>query len=136
MLPEVWMYWRDVSRGGSIFNAHLSENYREEWNPVARDNIMYSAYVQSMALIYNYLFDDDRYALPGALTFRYWSYFWGGEEKGASNTTRSRSTITSIGRWSKVAILASPASRIACSKYAISPQFSASGCMTLFTAGR
>ena len=52
LLPEVWMYWRDVSRGGSIFNAHLSENYREEWNPVARDNIMYSAYVQSMALIY------------------------------------------------------------------------------------
>jgi hypothetical protein len=81
LLPEVWMYWRDVSRGGSIFNAHLSENYREEWNPVARDNIMYSAYVQSMALIYNYLFDDDRYALPGALTFRYWSYFWGGAEK-------------------------------------------------------
>src|SRR6516165_7952017 len=55
LLPEVWMYWRDVSRGGSIFNAHLAENYREEWNPVGRDNIMYSAYVQSMALLYSYL---------------------------------------------------------------------------------
>jgi len=42
---------------------------------------MYSAYVQSMALLYNYLFDDDRYAQPGALTFRHWSYFWGGAPK-------------------------------------------------------
>lgn len=81
LLPEVWMYWRDVSRGGSVFNAHLAENYREEWNPVVRDNIMYSAYVQSMALMYNYLFKDDRYAQPGALTFKHWSFFWGGGEK-------------------------------------------------------
>jgi hypothetical protein len=81
LLPEVWMYWRDVSRGGSIFNAHLSANYHEEWNPVVRDNIMYSAYVQSMALMYDYLFDDHRYAQPGALTFGYWSYFWGGPER-------------------------------------------------------
>src|SRR5262249_48736862 len=36
---------------------------------------------QSMALLYSYLFDDNRYAQPGALTFRFWSYFWGGEEK-------------------------------------------------------
>jgi hypothetical protein len=79
--PEVWLYWREVSRGGAWFNAHLSENYREEWNPVARDNIMYSAYVQSMALLYNYLFDDDRYAQPDALAFEHWSYFWGGEPK-------------------------------------------------------
>ena len=81
LLPEVWMYWRDVSRGGSIWNAHLSAGYREQWDPVATDNIMYSAYVQSMALMYHYLFGDDRYAKPGALSFRFWSYFWGGEEK-------------------------------------------------------
>lgn len=81
LLPEVWMYWRDVSRGGSVFNAHLASNYHEEWDPVVRDNIMYSAYVQSMALMYNYLFKDDRYAQPGALTFKYWSFFWGGAAK-------------------------------------------------------
>ncbi|WP_369126879.1 hypothetical protein [Amycolatopsis vastitatis] len=23
LLPEIWMYWRDVSRGGSVFNAHF-----------------------------------------------------------------------------------------------------------------
>lgn len=81
LLPEVWMYWERVSRGGSVFNAQVSDKLKEEWDPVARDNIMYSAYVQSMALLYNYLFDDDRYAAPGALTFRYWSFFWGGKER-------------------------------------------------------
>lgn len=81
LLPEVWMYWRDVSRGGSIFNAHLLDRYKEEWDPVHRDNIMYSAYVQCCALLYHYLFRDDRYARPGAITFRHWSYFWGGEAK-------------------------------------------------------
>ncbi|WP_133251041.1 linalool dehydratase/isomerase domain-containing protein [Mycobacterium montefiorense] len=80
-LPEVWLYWRDVSRGGAVFNAHLSESYHEEWDPVARDNIMYSAYVQSMTLMYNYLFGDARYAEPDAITFEHWTYFWGGEAK-------------------------------------------------------
>ena len=79
--PDVWLYWRDVSRGGSIYNAHMVDQLHEEWDPVVRDNIMYSAYVQSMAHLYAYLFDDDRYAEPGALTFRYWSFFWGGEER-------------------------------------------------------
>ncbi|MEG3177723.1 hypothetical protein U1872_15905 [Sphingomonas sp. RB3P16] len=81
LLPEVWMYWRDVSRGGSIFNAHLSDRYHEEWDPVGRDNIMYSAYVQSAALLFHYLFRDDRFARPEAIAFRHWSFFWGGEPK-------------------------------------------------------
>ncbi|MDT5126695.1 MAG: hypothetical protein QOH54_2339 [Mycobacterium sp.] len=81
LLPEVWIYWKDTSRGGAIFNAHLADKYHEEYNPVVKDNIMYSAYVQSMALLYNYLFDDDRYAQPGALTFSFYTPFWGGPEK-------------------------------------------------------
>jgi hypothetical protein len=81
LLPEVWIYWKDTSRGGAAFNAHLTDKYQEEYNPVARDNIMYSAYVQSMALLFNYLFDDDRYAQPGALTFDFFTPFWGGERK-------------------------------------------------------
>ena len=79
--PEVWMYWRDVSRGGAVFNAHVSAGLSSEWDPVVRDNIMYSAYVQSCALLHDYLFADARYAEPGSLTFRHWSFFWGGEEK-------------------------------------------------------
>lgn len=81
LLPDVWMYWRDVSRGGAVFNAHLTDDLHEEWDPVVRDNIMYSAYVQSCALLHDQLFADDRYAAPGSLTFRHWSFFWGGEEK-------------------------------------------------------
>ena len=41
LMPDVWLYWRDVSRGGMVANAHLSEGYHEEWDPVVRDNIMY-----------------------------------------------------------------------------------------------
>lgn len=81
LLPEVWLYWRDVSRGGAVFNAHITDRLEEEWNPVVRDNIMYSAYVQSMSLLHDYLFNSGDYAAPGSLTFRHWSYFWGGEEK-------------------------------------------------------
>ena len=81
LLPEVWLYWRDVSRGGSIFNRHLTAQYQEEWDPVRRDNIMYSAYVQSLALLHSYLFDDETFANAGAITFKHWSYFWGGEPK-------------------------------------------------------
>lgn len=36
--PAVWMYWRNVSRGGAIFNAHLSDQLSEQWNPVERDH--------------------------------------------------------------------------------------------------
>lgn len=81
LLPEVWLYWRDVSRGGSVFNAHLADSLSEKWDPVGQDNIMYSAYVQSMALLHDHLFGSDRYAAEGSLTFRHWSFFWGGEEK-------------------------------------------------------
>ncbi|GAY07388.1 hypothetical protein [Pseudonocardia sp. N23] len=81
LMPEVWLYWRDVSRGGSVFNAHLSGRLGEEWDPVVRDNIMYSAYVQSCAAMHDAMFDSDHYAEPGSLTFRHWSFFWGGEEK-------------------------------------------------------
>ena len=81
LLPEVWMYWRDSSRGGMAFNAHLTDQLSEKWDPVAQDNIMFSAYVQSMATLYDVLFDDNRFAEPGALTFEHWSFFWGGEAK-------------------------------------------------------
>lgn len=79
--PEVWLYWRDTSRGGAPFNAHLADRLGEEWDPVVRDNIMYSAYVQSCALLHDYLFGTDEFAAPGSLTFQHWSFFWGGEPK-------------------------------------------------------
>ncbi len=77
LLPEVWTYWRDTSSGNALFNAHIP--MESEWDPVRRDNIMYSAYVQVMALLNAYLFGDDRYAQPGSLRFEHWSFSWGGE---------------------------------------------------------
>lgn len=81
LLPDVWMYWRDSSRGGNLYNAHLDDKLQEEWDPIGRDNIMYSAYLQSMSTMFNLLFDDDRYARPGALSIEHWSFFWGGDAK-------------------------------------------------------
>lgn len=81
LMPDVWLYWRDLSKGGSPYNAHLMGGYEEQWDPVAQDNIQYSAYVQSGANLHDYLFGEDRYAEPGSLTFRYSSFYWGGEEQ-------------------------------------------------------
>ncbi|HJQ15874.1 MAG TPA: hypothetical protein VJ859_02645 [Allosphingosinicella sp.] len=75
LLPEVWYMWRDVSRGGGLFNHEAG--ITDGWvDPIVKDNIMYSAYVQSMALLYNVLFDDDRYAQPGALTLKQATPMW------------------------------------------------------------
>lgn len=74
--PDVWTYWRHVSTGNGPINKALGE-LPPQWNPVHEDNIMYSAYVQSMALLYHYLFNDPKYAEPGALTFKLQPYYWG-----------------------------------------------------------
>ncbi|MCB2013398.1 MAG: hypothetical protein KDE67_00740 [Sphingobium sp.] len=74
--PDVWTYWRHVSTGNGPMNKSLGE-LPPQWNPVHDDNIMYSAYIQSMALLYHYLFDDPKYAQPGALTFKIEPLYWG-----------------------------------------------------------
>ena len=50
---------------------------------------MYSAYVQSMALLYHYLFDDAKYAAEGALTFSLQPLFWGDGDKEFAYDERS-----------------------------------------------
>lgn len=78
MSPDVWTYWHYVSTGGSANNRSLGP-MPAEWNPIARDNIMYSAYLQVTALLYHHLFDDDRFAQPGALTLLLHPLFWHGQ---------------------------------------------------------
>lgn len=73
--PDCWFYWHDVSKGGGA--VYFTPRSDGKMNPVEDDNIMYSAYVQTMALLYNSLFDDERYKQPGALTFEYDIMFWG-----------------------------------------------------------
>ena len=75
LLPDVWLYWSNASTGGGPMNKMMGDMERQ-WDPVAKDNIMYSAYLQSMALMYHYLFRDDRYAQPGGLTMRLETRFW------------------------------------------------------------
>lgn len=78
--PDVWTYWHYVSTANGAMNNFKGEQ-PAEWDPVVKDNIMYSAYLQSMALLYHYLFRDDRYARAGALTLSYRPLFWGDGQK-------------------------------------------------------
>lgn len=89
---DCWLYWSYVSTGNGFFNKSLGE-LPQQWDPVAKDNIMYSAYVQSCALIYHYLFRDAKYAKPGALTFELKSMFWGGDGKRFEYDERSLNDI-------------------------------------------
>lgn len=75
--PDVWLYWRNVSQGGHALNAHLRPQLSEQWNPVDRDNIMYSAYLQSLTLMYAMLFGDMKYAQPESIVLEHASFFWG-----------------------------------------------------------
>lgn len=74
---DVWGYWKDTSQSGTFVNPGL-EQLREPWpDPVVKENIMYSGHLHAMAGMYAVLFDDDRYAEPGALTLTQAPIFWG-----------------------------------------------------------
>ena len=68
--PEVWLYWRDTSRGKG-HNAVDAPELPSELDPVRRDNIMYSAYLQVMTLLYHALFGDDKYTRENSIEFRF-----------------------------------------------------------------
>lgn len=92
LLPDTWLYWRDVSRAGGVLNPHLS--LEEKWDPVAKDNVMYSAYVYSMVALHDWLFDDDRYAQADSIVFEFESPFWGGSaHRFAYGRTSLRETL-------------------------------------------
>ena len=78
--PDVWTYWHYVSTGNGPLNKAQGE-LPSEWNPIIKDNIMYSAYLQSMALLYHYLFNDDHYAQENALSLVFKPIFWGSEKR-------------------------------------------------------
>lgn len=77
MRRDVWGYWKDTSQSGSFVNPGI-EQLRTPWaDPVVKENIMYSGHLHAMAGMYAVLFDDDRYAEPGALTLTQAPIFWG-----------------------------------------------------------
>ncbi|GGC60537.1 linalool dehydratase/isomerase domain-containing protein [Undibacterium terreum] len=74
---DVWGYWKDTSQSGKFINPDLAA-LRDPWiDPVVKENIMYSGHLHAMAGMYAVLFNDDRYAQPGALTFTHAPIFWG-----------------------------------------------------------
>ncbi|MEQ8801025.1 MAG: hypothetical protein RLP45_03210, partial [Haliea sp.] len=68
--PEVWLYWRDTSRGKG-HNALDAPELESEIDPVKRDNIMYSAYLQVMTLLYHVLFNDSKYSDKNSIEFKF-----------------------------------------------------------------
>jgi hypothetical protein len=60
--PCVWNYWVYESIWG-----HLNLT---DWNPAAKDNVMLTGYFLPQTALYTATTGDDRYGLPGSLTFR------------------------------------------------------------------
>jgi len=79
---DVWGYWKETSQSGPFLDPGLTE-LRTPWiDPVVKENIMYSGHLHAMTGMYAVLFDDDRYAQPGALSFVHQPIFYGlGPEK-------------------------------------------------------
>lgn len=78
--PDVWWYWRDTSTAGGFGGLELPR-LPSQSDPVAQDNIMYSAYLMDMTLLYTMLFDDRKYEQPGSLTFRVQPFLWGADRQ-------------------------------------------------------
>jgi hypothetical protein len=75
--PDVWMYWKETSRGSRVTDPDIDE-LRDPWvDPVVKENIMYSGHLYAMTAMHAALFDDDRYDVPGALTFKWEPMFQG-----------------------------------------------------------
>ncbi|MBV9510578.1 MAG: hypothetical protein JO303_09895 [Caulobacteraceae bacterium] len=62
LLRRVWDYWVYESIWG-----HLNVT---NWDPAGKDNIMLTGYFEPQVAVYASTTGDDRYAQPGALTFR------------------------------------------------------------------
>jgi hypothetical protein len=93
--PDAWLYWSNVSTGMGPHNKGLGP-LPQLWDPGDKDNIIYSAYVQSMALMYHYLFRDDKYAQPGSLRLRLNSTYW---HEGGFTFEYDEKTLNSLIYW-------------------------------------
>ncbi|GLZ53501.1 hypothetical protein [Actinomycetospora sp. NBRC 106378] len=78
--PDVWTYWRDTSTQGGFGPIDLPQ-LPSRTDPVAVDNIMYSAYLQMMTLLFTMLFDDRRYEQPDSLTFAFRPILFGRDRR-------------------------------------------------------
>lgn len=93
--PDVWHYWSNASTGMGPHNKDLGPLPRA-WDPVAKDNIMYSAYLQSLALMYHYVFRDDKYAQPNSLRLQLKTSYW---HEGGYTFEYDEKTLTQLIYW-------------------------------------
>lgn len=77
---DTWWYWRDTSTSGGYGPLDLPR-LPSRTDPVAVDNIMYSAYLQVMTLQYTMLFDDRTYEQPDSLSFDVYPVLWGRDRR-------------------------------------------------------
>ena len=99
LLPDVWYYWRDTSRGGGAANYDAPRS--DGWiDPVIKDNIMFSAYVQFMSVMHHFLFNDDKYTNPGALTFQFNPILFSRDE--AKDFVYDENTLNDLIYWQMV----------------------------------
>ena len=91
---DVWSYWKDISRSSPRLDPDLVGLRPSVTDPIGRENIMYSGHLHAMAGLYAVLFDDDRFAAPGALTVSQSSRLWGlGPETYAYDFRKLNETI-------------------------------------------
>lgn len=70
-LSDVWSYWNETSRGGTLLDPDLTE-LRDGWrDPIVKENIMYSGRFFAMLGMHSMLFDSDQYDELGAISLRY-----------------------------------------------------------------
>jgi hypothetical protein len=67
--PDVWSYWFAMSQGSPGWNPALSAPQRPWWDPVVKENIMYSGHLNHVAALYGYLFNDAKYDASDAFSF-------------------------------------------------------------------
>lgn len=67
--PDVWSYWFSVSQGSPSWNPDLKEPQTPWWDPVVKENVMYSGHLNHVAALYAYLFDDSKYDSVGSMRF-------------------------------------------------------------------
>jgi hypothetical protein len=97
--PEVWLYWRNASIGKGPFTMDLPER-TSRIDPVAEENIMYSAYLQVMTLLNTKLFDDRTYEQPESIKFEFRPLLFGQHLR--QTTTYDQKTLNDTVYWNMV----------------------------------
>lgn len=96
--PDVWSYWFSVSQGSPSWNPDLKGPQTPWWDPVAKENIMYSGHLNHVAALYAYLFDDPKYERIGSMKFDGFQ----GNGFGATVAEYSLSTLNDLIYWQMV----------------------------------